>query len=60
MGTRNRGRANAPLQCLIECDPKDGAAVIATAEQHFPDKVFEVTEAFRNPTKGLRVPISTL
>ncbi len=45
------GELNSQLQCLIECDPKDRCAIIATAEQHFPDKVFEVKEAFRKPTK---------
>jgi hypothetical protein len=45
------GNPGAPLQCLIECDPKDKCAIIATAEQHFPDKLSEVEEAFRKPTR---------
>jgi hypothetical protein len=45
------GELNGSLQCFIECDPKDRCAIIATAEQHFPDKVSEVKEAFRKPTK---------
>ena len=28
--------------CLVECDPSDRAAIIATAQQHSPDKMTEI------------------
>jgi len=40
-----------PLLCLIECDPKDQRAIIATAEHHFPEKLSELQEAFRSAIK---------
>ena len=45
------GDLDEPLRCLIECDPKDRCVIIATAEQHFADKVSEVKEAFQKPTR---------
>ncbi len=46
------GDLDEPLRCLIECDPKDRCVIIATAEQHFADKVSEVKEAFQKPTRN--------
>ena len=35
-------------QCGLDCDAKDKVTIIATAQQHFPNSVPEIKEAFCN------------
>ena len=42
------GDGNRPDQCGVECDAKDKVTIIATAQQHFPNSVPEIKEAFCN------------
>jgi hypothetical protein len=37
-------------RCLVECDPSDRAAIIATAQQHSPDKITEIKMAIEAAT----------
>jgi hypothetical protein len=45
---------DVPSQCLVECSPKDRAAILATAQQQFPEKLGEIKTAIQKARRSSR------